>query len=102
MSTWTLSVLLVTSSAAGFTGQNPVVTTNLGPVMGAVEASDDGTSVAVFRGVPFAATTGGHNRFKPPQEREASDTAQCSPPVVGTPEGHLLDLLSPSTHCWCC
>ena len=70
----TLSVLvLVAAAAAGTTtttGENPVVTTHLGPVMGAVEISDGGVNVAVFRGVPFAASTGGPNRFRPPQERD--------------------------------
>ena len=46
----------------------PTANTTLGPLVGATE--NVGTTVVnVFRGVPFAASTGGANRWRPPQPR---------------------------------
>lgn len=46
--------------------ETPIVTTTLGQVRGRLEGKD----VNVFRGIPYAASTAGDNRFKPPQPRE--------------------------------
>lgn len=70
----TLVLALAAASVAGPTGQSPIVNTKLGPVLGAVEVSDQGVAVGVWRGVPFAATTAGKNRFLGPQLREVTLT----------------------------
>ena len=50
------------------------VTTSSGSLHG--ELTD---GVAVFRGVPYAASTAGANRFRPPQRRESPDLdVDCS------------------------
>jgi carboxylesterase type B len=46
----------------------PTANTTLGPLVGATEHVGT-TVVNVFRGVPFAASTGGANRWRPPQPR---------------------------------
>ena len=56
------------------------VNTSLGPVMGYVASVDvndneydtgeNVVNVNVFRGIPFAASTAGPNRFMPPQPKE--------------------------------
>ena len=61
--------LLLTSGVPGRSAPAPItVQTTLGAVLG-VEEVVGGSSVATFRGVPFAAPTGGANRFMPPQPR---------------------------------
>ena len=62
----TLSLLLGTACCAHATPV--IVQTSLGKVLG-VEEVVGGASVATFRGVPFASSTGGENRFMPPQPR---------------------------------
>ena len=54
-----------------------VVKTSLGSVRGEVITVADGGQVKVFRGIPFAASTAGVNRWLPPQPRAVIAT----PPV---------------------
>jgi acetyl esterase/lipase len=74
----------------------PVVQTVQGPVLGkcytvatppstSSPSSSTSTSVCVcsFRGVPFAASTGGANRFRPPQPRAAWSPAVWNATVYG-------------------
>ena len=56
-----LSALLSFSTVASQTLVN--VNTTLGPIFGYVQTSDEGVHVNTFRGVPFAASTGGANRW---------------------------------------
>jgi para-nitrobenzyl esterase len=86
------------ATATGSHGHGPgnsepqlVVRTDAGRVQGVLE--DD---VIVFRGIPFAATTGGENRWRPPQPvtpwwgtvRDASTFgANCAQRGFGTPDG---------------
>jgi carboxylesterase type B len=44
-----------------------IVSTTAGPVLGQAEMTTQGGIVNAFRGVPFAASTAGPNRWKPPQ-----------------------------------
>ena len=44
-----------------------IVSTTAGPVLGQSEMTTQGGIVNAFRGVPFAASTAGPNRWKPPQ-----------------------------------
>ena len=46
-----------------------IVNTTLGPIKGTTETTSQGGTTNVFRGVPFAASTGGANRWMPPQPR---------------------------------
>jgi carboxylesterase type B len=48
---------------------NIIVNTTYGPILGSTQISDQGKTINVFRGVPFAADTGGANRWLPPQPR---------------------------------
>eukprot|EP01065_Artemidia_motanka_P053040 TRINITY_DN9745_c0_g1_i1.p1 TRINITY_DN9745_c0_g1~~TRINITY_DN9745_c0_g1_i1.p1 ORF type:complete len:587 (+),score=202.29 TRINITY_DN9745_c0_g1_i1:96-1763(+) len=64
------AVLLLGGAAAVAARPSDVVTTTLGPVAGSVQTAENGKDVNVFRGVPFAADTGGVNRWRAPQPRE--------------------------------
>lgn len=57
------------SSVTKSTPPGPVVNTTLGPVRGFTKVVN-AVELNVFRGIPFAATTGGENRFNPPKPRE--------------------------------
>mmetsp|Transcript_34219 Transcript_34219/g.89789 ORF Transcript_34219/g.89789 Transcript_34219/m.89789 type:complete len:577 (-) Transcript_34219:87-1817(-) len=59
-----------TAAVAAAPGVHVEVNTTLGPIIGVVEHSRTGVPVAVYRGVPFAADTGGANRWRPPQPRQ--------------------------------
>ena len=63
----------------------PTANTTLGPLIGATEHVG-ATVVNVFRGVPFAASTGGANRWRPPQPR-----APWSAPRSATANGPAID-----------
>ena len=61
-----------------------IVNTTLGPIKGTTETTSQGGTTNVFRGVPFAASTGGANRWMPPQPRapwapETLDATQNGP-----------------------
>ena len=60
-------VLLLTTCHAGYV----TVNTTLGPIIGSYESAGEGGAqdIMTFRGVPFAASTGGANRWLPPQPR---------------------------------
>ena len=60
---------LLFASAAVAQTDGPIANTTKGQVQGIV--TDEG--VLAFRGIPYAADTGGENRFLPPQEREPWD-----------------------------
>ncbi|KAJ5613617.1 hypothetical protein N7528_007271 [Penicillium herquei] len=51
------------------TSQFPVIKTNNGSVQGI--ASEFRENITVYKGIPFAATTGGENRWKKPKPRDA-------------------------------
>lgn len=86
------SMLTLLAIAAGFvliSGQgSPIVNTTLGPIRGTT-VSVDGVSVNVFRGVPFAASTGGDHRFLAPQPREPwTETLNCTENGPGCIQPH--------------
>lgn len=55
----------------GDTEQDPLVlSTTSGPARGIL---DEETGMYIYRGIPFAATTGGENRFRPPQPLTPSE-----------------------------
>ena len=64
--------LLLVPSAVHQPGASPHANTTLGPVVGTTQLAGSSKEVVVnaFRGVPFAASTGGANRWRPPQPRE--------------------------------
>lgn len=79
--------------------ENPVVHTQAGPVRGATERG-----VFAFRGVPYAADTGGANRFRPPQPlspwREVRDAVSPGPIAPqNEPEFNLTALPPMSEDC---
>jgi para-nitrobenzyl esterase len=87
------TALLITTAAVA-QSDGPITDTETGPVEGVVDA--DG--VSVFRGIPYAADTGGANRFLPPQPRapwegvlDASEFgSMCPQPGTGGSEDCLF------------
>ena len=71
-----LALLFVSNAVA----QDVIVQTTLGPIRGYVESpTEANASINVFRAVPFAADTGGNNRFLPPQPRQPwLDVLNCT------------------------
>lgn len=80
--------------------ESPVAQTQAGRLRGAI----DERGVAIFRGVPYAADTGGANRFRPPQPPEAwagvRDALQPGPIAPqNEPEFNLSSLPPMSEDC---
>lgn len=74
---------------------HPVVDTSLGRVQGTRSAG-----VSIFRGIPYAADTGGTNRFLPPQPatgwagvRDTTAYAQSCPQIL-SPRSHVFQWLA--------
>jgi hypothetical protein len=63
----------------------PIVNTTLGLVQGFVDGD-----VNVFLSIPFAASTGGENRFLPPRQREpwGDEVLNCTQVGPGCVQGH--------------
>lgn len=81
-----------TLAPAGCTNGTDVVTT-LGPVCG-TQATVDAKPLDIYQGIPYAATTGGANRWKPPQETSWTQTfpatsfgKKCAQPGLLGPVG---------------
>ena len=71
------SVLLLAVSAEDSVTLSPPVDTSYGPVQGAVQTYD-GTTVHVFKGIPFAAPPVGELRFASPVAPESwTDPLRC-------------------------
>ena len=88
------TALLVAPAALAQT-DGPVANTTSGQVQGIV--NDAG--VLVFRGIPYAADTGGENRFLPPREREPWDgvlnAAEFGAKCPQTGNGEFFDPTAP-------
>jgi para-nitrobenzyl esterase len=68
---------LLASSAPRLEAAGGVVRVETGAIRGAVSESDP--SVRVYRGIPYAASTAGPNRWRPPQPRPAwEDVLDCT------------------------
>lgn len=63
------SVLATAEPVPRSTSKYPVIKTNKGSVQGI--ASKFRNEITVYKGIPFAATTGGENRWKAPKARKA-------------------------------
>ena len=71
----------------------PLVRTTLGPVQGYTETAKSGKKVNVFRGVPFAATTGGSNEHDSADADAKRKTAASSSSSNSRPRGRQITSL---------
>lgn len=110
----TVAALLSTANAALY---DQVITTKNGPVQGypafnstpAEVQLDHWKDIAVWKGIPFAASTGGQNRFKHPQPvtswnatRKAHDFGPVCPQTftMNVPDGYVVSEDCLSLNVW--
>ncbi|KAI0470565.1 Alpha/Beta hydrolase protein [Xylariaceae sp. FL0804] len=93
--TWWLASAALAASAQASAARRSAAPAVVLP-QGTVQGLQDSSGNSVYLGIPFAATTGGQNRWKPPQDLPTSDTAVIDATAYGPtcPQAVSSDLYS--------